>query len=133
MNQPPSTLVPDVRTHADGAATVSSQIAQGNQDPVVPHRKPGQRAGRDGRLDGGAQLHRTAERRQRPPGQPARRRCIQWLRRGGDAAVAEVVETMKGINDSSHRINDIISVIDGIAFQTNIPALNGGRGGRAGE
>ena len=42
---------------------------------------------------------------------------------GGDV-VAEVVATMKGINDSSRKISDIIGVIDGIAFQTNILALN---------
>ena len=38
--------------------------------------------------------------------------------------MGQVVETMKGINDASRKISDIISVIDGIAFQTNILALN---------
>ena len=47
----------------------------------------------------------------------------QVASRGGEA-VSKVVETMKGINDSSKQIADIISVIDGIAFQTNILALN---------
>jgi hypothetical protein len=48
--------------------------------------------------------------------------------------VSEVVETMKGINESSRKINDIISVIDGIAFQTNILALNAAvEAARAGE
>jgi methyl-accepting chemotaxis protein-1 (serine sensor receptor) len=42
----------------------------------------------------------------------------------GGAVVADVVSTMQEINDSSRRIVDIISVIDGIAFQTNILALN---------
>jgi methyl-accepting chemotaxis protein len=42
----------------------------------------------------------------------------------GGEVVKQVVETMKEINDSSRRISDIISVIDGIAFQTNILALN---------
>ncbi|HZY18578.1 MAG TPA: methyl-accepting chemotaxis protein, partial [Ramlibacter sp.] len=43
-------------------------------------------------------------------------------------------ETMKGINDSSRKIADIISVIDGIAFQTNILALNAAvEAARAGE
>ena len=52
---------------------------------------------------------------------------------GGDV-VAEVVATMKGINDSSKKIADIISVIDGIAFQTNILALNAAvEAARAGE
>jgi methyl-accepting chemotaxis protein len=45
-----------------------------------------------------------------------------------------VVETMKGINESSRKISDIISVIDGIAFQTNILALNAAvEAARAGE
>ena len=43
--------------------------------------------------------------------------------RGGEV-VAEVVATMRGINDGSRRISDIIGVIDSIAFQTNILALN---------
>ena len=52
----------------------------------------------------------------------------------GGEVVAEVVETMKGINDSSRKISDIISVIDGIAFQTNILALNAAvEAARAGE
>ncbi|GAC1430436.1 MAG: hypothetical protein NVSMB6_29340 [Burkholderiaceae bacterium] len=42
----------------------------------------------------------------------------------GGSVVAEVVDTMGSINDSAKKIVDIISVIDGIAFQTNILALN---------
>jgi methyl-accepting chemotaxis protein len=53
--------------------------------------------------------------------------------KGGDA-VAEVVSTMSAINASSKQIEDIISVIDGIAFQTNILALNAAvEAARAGE
>jgi methyl-accepting chemotaxis protein len=44
-------------------------------------------------------------------------------RKGGDV-VGQVVKTMSSINDASMRVVDIISVIDGIAFQTNILALN---------
>ncbi len=52
----------------------------------------------------------------------------------GGAVVAQVVDTMNSINDSSKRIVDIISVIDGIAFQTNILALNAAvEAARAGE
>ncbi|MDD0813269.1 methyl-accepting chemotaxis protein [Curvibacter sp. HBC28] len=52
----------------------------------------------------------------------------------GGMVVAQVVETMKGINDSSKKIGDIIGVIDGIAFQTNILALNAAvEAARAGE
>lgn len=52
----------------------------------------------------------------------------------GGEVVSEVVQTMKGINESSKEIADIISVIDGIAFQTNILALNAAvEAARAGE
>jgi methyl-accepting chemotaxis protein len=53
--------------------------------------------------------------------------------KGGDV-VAEVVTTMSDINSSAKKIEDIISVIDGIAFQTNILALNAAvEAARAGE
>ncbi len=53
--------------------------------------------------------------------------------KGGDV-VGEVVQTMSGINESARKIEDIISVIDGIAFQTNILALNAAvEAARAGE
>jgi methyl-accepting chemotaxis protein len=53
--------------------------------------------------------------------------------KGGDV-VGQVVETMKGINEASRKIADIISVIDSIAFQTNILALNAAvEAARAGE
>lgn len=52
----------------------------------------------------------------------------------GGAAVSEVVNTMNAINDSAKQIEEIISVIDGIAFQTNILALNAAvEAARAGE
>ncbi|MBB5885269.1 methyl-accepting chemotaxis protein [Xanthomonas sp. LMG 8992] len=52
----------------------------------------------------------------------------------GGTVVGQVVETMSGIEASSRKIADIISVIDGIAFQTNILALNAAvEAARAGE
>jgi methyl-accepting chemotaxis protein len=52
----------------------------------------------------------------------------------GGAAVGQVVSTMSSINESAKKIEDIISVIDGIAFQTNILALNAAvEAARAGE
>jgi methyl-accepting chemotaxis protein len=52
----------------------------------------------------------------------------------GGAVVGNVVNTMSAINDSARKIEDIISVIDGIAFQTNILALNAAvEAARAGE
>jgi len=52
----------------------------------------------------------------------------------GSAMVGQVVQTMNSIKESSHKIVDIIGVIDGIAFQTNILALNAAvEAARAGE
>jgi methyl-accepting chemotaxis protein-1 (serine sensor receptor) len=52
----------------------------------------------------------------------------------GGTVVARVVDTMSGIDQSSRKISEIISVIDGIAFQTNILALNAAvEAARAGE
>jgi PAS domain S-box-containing protein len=52
----------------------------------------------------------------------------------GGQVVSQVVSTMSGINESAKKIEDIISVIDGIAFQTNILALNAAvEAARAGE
>ena len=54
--------------------------------------------------------------------------------RHGGLVIGQMVSTMQDIQQSSHRINDIIGVIDGIAFQTNILALNAAvEAARAGE
>jgi aerotaxis receptor len=58
---------------------------------------------------------------------------MQIAQRGG-AVVSDVVNTMQGIHDSSRKIGDIVSLIEEIAFQTNILALNAAvESARAGE
>ncbi|MBK7656798.1 MAG: hypothetical protein IPJ18_18970 [Betaproteobacteria bacterium] len=61
-------------------------------------------------------------------------RLPQTSRSKGGTMVAQVVQTMDSINASSAKIQDIISVIDALAFQTNILALNAAvEAARAGE
>src|SRR5690606_21945291 len=58
---------------------------------------------------------------------------MQTAQRGG-AVVQDVVDTMQGIHQSSRKIGDIVSLIEEIAFQTNILALNAAvESARAGE
>ncbi|EGI75553.1 methyl-accepting chemotaxis protein [Hylemonella gracilis] len=60
-------------------------------------------------------------------------KAAQSAQEGGNV-VQQVIESMKLITDASTKINDIIGVIDGIAFQTNILALNAAvEAARAGE
>ncbi|MBD3767911.1 MAG: HAMP domain-containing protein, partial [Gammaproteobacteria bacterium] len=52
----------------------------------------------------------------------------------GSAVMQQTIDAMKSIQQASHRINDIVNIIDGIAFQTNLLALNAAvEAARAGE
>ena len=126
-------IVAQVRHGSDSVATASSQIAQGNQD--LSERTEQQASALQQTAASMEQLGGTVRQNAdnaREADQLARG-ANDVARQGGDV-VAEVVQTMKGINDSSRRIADIIAVIDGIAFQTNILALNAAvEAARAGE
>ncbi len=126
-------LIGQVRGSADSIATASAQIAQGNSD--LSSRTEQQAAALQQTAATMDELGNTVR------GNADNARQANQLARGasdvavkGGTVVSEVVATMKGINDSSRQIAEIISVIDGIAFQTNILALNAAvEAARAGE
>jgi methyl-accepting chemotaxis protein len=126
-------VVLNVRQGSEGVSTASSEIAQGNHDLSARTEQQAtalaQTAASMNEL--GATVKRNAD-SARTANQLAMNASTVAVQ--GGAVVNQVVETMKGINESSHRIADIISVIDGIAFQTNILALNAAvEAARAGE
>jgi methyl-accepting chemotaxis protein len=128
-----SRLVSRVRQNADSVATGSTQIAQGNND--LSSRTEEQASALEETAASMEQLG-TAVRHNADNALQANQLAqgaSTVAMRGGEV-VGEVVQTMKGINDSSRKIAEIISVIDGIAFQTNILALNAAvEAARAGE
>ncbi|WP_345064903.1 methyl-accepting chemotaxis protein, partial [Acidovorax lacteus] len=128
-----ATLVDSVRHSVDGVAAASGSIAQGNRDLSTRTEKQSSALEETSRsMEAfGSTVRQNAD-NARTANQLAMS-ASTVAQQGGDV-VAEVVETMKGINASSTKIADIISVIDGIAFQTNILALNAAvEAARAGE
>jgi methyl-accepting chemotaxis protein len=122
-----------VRTNAQGVASASTEIAAGNHDLSGRTEEQAsalqQTAASMEQL--GSMVKQNAD-NARQANQFALN-ASSVATQGGEV-VAEVVKTMKGIDDSSHKIANIISVIDGIAFQTNILALNAAvEAARAGE
>ncbi len=126
-------VVHTVRANAESVATGSSQIASGNSD--LSQRTEEQASALQQTAATMDQLGSTV-RLNADSAQQANQLAVnasEVAQRGG-GVVSEVVETMKGIHESSRRIADIIGVIDGIAFQTNILALNAAvEAARAGE
>jgi methyl-accepting chemotaxis protein len=126
-------VVSGVRQNAEGVATASAQIAQGNQD--LSQRTEEQASALEETAASMEELSSTVKQNAdnaRQANQLALGASTVAIK--GGEVVSQVVTTMKGINDSSKKIADIISVIDGIAFQTNILALNAAvEAARAGE
>jgi methyl-accepting chemotaxis protein len=128
-----SMVVGDVRDGAEQIATASSEISSGNLD--LCSRTEEQAASLAATATSMEQLTVTV-RQNADNARQANQMALSAsdvASRGG-AMVARVVDTMASINQSSRKIVDIISVIDGIAFQTNILALNAAvEAARAGE
>ncbi len=126
-------IVSQVRHGSESVATASAEIAQGNQD--LSARTESQASALEETAASMEELSSTV--RQNADNAKQANQLAQSAStvavQGGEV-VAQVVDTMKGINDSSKKIAEIISVIDGIAFQTNILALNAAvEAARAGE
>ena len=133
MNASLFEMVLKVRESADSIHVASGEVAAGNQDLSQRTEQTAsnlqQAASSMEQLTGTVKQSADSARQANQLAANA----ADVAARGGDA-VAEVVATMEGINQSSKKIADIIGVIDSIAFQTNILALNAAvEAARAGE
>ena len=126
-------VVSQVRRGSESVAMASSEIAQGNQD--LSARTESQASALEETAASMEQLGATVRQNADNAAQANQLAMnASTVAVQGGAVVAEVVDTMRGINDASRKIADIIGVIDGIAFQTNILALNAAvEAARAGE
>ncbi|WP_308495545.1 methyl-accepting chemotaxis protein [Duganella guangzhouensis] len=128
-----ASIVAEVRTGTETIASASTQIASGNQD--LSARTEQQASSLEETASSMEELT-SAVRANNDNARQANQlaRSASEVAQQGGATVSQVVDTMGAINESSRKIVDIISVIDGIAFQTNILALNAAvEAARAGE
>ena len=126
-------LIRQIKTGAETISHASKEIASGNMD--LSARTESQAGSLEETASTMEELTSTV-RQNADNARQARQlaHCASEVAVKGSSVVAEVVSTMEVINASSQKIVDIISVIDGIAFQTNILALNAAvEAARAGE
>ncbi len=133
MRQSLQGVVAGIRQSTDGITTASSEIASGGQD--LSHRTEQTASNLQQAASSLTELSVTVRSTadSATTANQLAATAAEAAGRGG-AVVGEVVANMRDIADSSRKIADIISVIDGIAFQTNILALNAAvEAARAGE
>ena len=126
-------IVRNVQLNSESVAEASAQIAQGNSD--LSQRTEQQAAALEETAASMEEFSSTVK-QNADNARQANQLALgaSKVATEGGEVVQQVVTTMKGINDSSKKIADIISVIDSIAFQTNILALNAAvEAARAGE
>ena len=128
-----ATVVGQIRAGSDSINAAAGEIASGNND--LSQRTEQQAASLEETASSMEELTSTV-RQNADNARQANQLAIGAadVAEQGGQVVGKVVQTMSAINDSSRKINDIIGVIDGIAFQTNILALNAAvEAARAGE
>ena len=126
-------IVAQVRTGSDAINTATSEIARGNFD--LSARTEQQAGSLEETASSMEELNSTVRQNAENTEQAnTLALAASNVAVKGGSIVSQVVETMDSINASSQKVVDIISVIDGIAFQTNILALNAAvEAARAGE